>query len=194
MWGIKLKLCRIVSYISLYKTIVFIAVAQAFWLLLQLKVSFDLQWKKWKLRFIATCISLQIFWQKFYRSNCWVVLHQAYHFSPNPSFWLVAIAIEMLICKIKYININSSEAIRGIKLKLHKIVHNVSFYKNMFLLLLLNFCRLKMGKKWKWRLLLYFIADILTISFYKCLLSGPLPNILFVQTFQFDWLSWQRKG
>ena len=28
----------------------------------------------------------------------------------------------------------------------------------------------------------YFIADILTKKFYKCLLSGPLPNIiLFVQ-------------
>ena len=89
IWDIKLNLCRIVSNISLYKNIVFIAVAQALWLLWQLKVSIDLQWEKWKLRFIA--ISLQIFWQKFYRNVCWVVLHQAYHFSPNLSICLVAL-------------------------------------------------------------------------------------------------------
>ena len=59
------------SNISLYKNIVFIAVAQALWLLWQLKVSIDLKWEKWKMRFIV--ISLQIFWQKFYRSVCWVV-------------------------------------------------------------------------------------------------------------------------
>ena len=40
-----------------------------------LKVSIDLQWEKWKLRFIA--IWLQIFWQKFYRNVCWVVLCKA---------------------------------------------------------------------------------------------------------------------
>ena len=48
-WGIKLKLCRIVSNNSLYKNIfffLFIAVAQALWLLWQLKVSIDLQWEK----------------------------------------------------------------------------------------------------------------------------------------------------
>ena len=81
MWGIKLKLCSIVSYISLYKIIAFIAVAHALWLPWQLKISIDLQWEKWKLRFIA--ISLQIFWQKFYRNVPWVVLYQAYKFCPN---------------------------------------------------------------------------------------------------------------
>ena len=94
MWGIKLKLCRIVSNISFYKSIIFIAVAQALWLLWQLKVSIDLQSEKWKLRFIAT--SLQIFWQKFYKNVCWVVLHQAYHYSLNLSIWLVAMATERL--------------------------------------------------------------------------------------------------
>ena len=43
VWGIKRKLCRIVSNNSLYKNIVFIAVAQALWLLWQLKVFIDLQ-------------------------------------------------------------------------------------------------------------------------------------------------------
>ena len=36
---------------------------------------------KWKLAFIA--ISLQIFWQTFYRNVPWVVLYQNYHFCPN---------------------------------------------------------------------------------------------------------------
>ena len=51
VWGIKLKLCRLVSNTSLYKILFFIAVAQALWLpavaqalrlLWQLKVSIDL--------------------------------------------------------------------------------------------------------------------------------------------------------
>ena len=66
VWGIKLKLCSIVSNISLYKIVIFIAVAHPLWLLWQLKVSIDLQWEKWKLRFTAT--SLQKIWQKFYRN------------------------------------------------------------------------------------------------------------------------------
>ena len=88
VWGIKLKLCRIVSNNSLYKNIVFIAVAQALWLLRQLKVSIDLQWEKWKLRFIA--ISLQLFWQKFCRnvfewsSTKHIILDQTSHFGWLP--------------------------------------------------------------------------------------------------------------
>ena len=47
VWGIKLKLCRIVFNNSLYKKkISFIAIAQALWLLWQLKVSTDLHWEK----------------------------------------------------------------------------------------------------------------------------------------------------
>ena len=42
----KLELCRIVYIISLYKTCVFIAVAQVLWLLWQLKFSIDLHWVK----------------------------------------------------------------------------------------------------------------------------------------------------
>ena len=45
--GIKLKLCRNVHNISLYKIgVFFIAVAHVLFLLWQLKVSIDLQWKK----------------------------------------------------------------------------------------------------------------------------------------------------
>ena len=90
--GIKLKLCRIVSNISIYKNYFYCRCSST--LLWQLKVSIDLQWEKWKLRFIA--ISLQIFWQKFYRNVCWVALNQAYHFKLNLWIWLVTMATERL--------------------------------------------------------------------------------------------------
>ena len=52
-----------------------------------LKVSIDLQWEKWKLRFIA--ISLQIFWQKFYRNVPGIVLYKPYEFVQIVDFdWL----------------------------------------------------------------------------------------------------------
>ena len=111
VWGIKLKLCRIVSNNNLYKNIFFIAVAKALWLLWQLKVSIDLQWEKRKLRFIA--ISLQIFWQKFYRNVPGVVLYKPYEICPNCWFWLVAMATEMLNFRRKYSKIFFSEVIRG---------------------------------------------------------------------------------
>ena len=56
--------------------------------------AFDLWWGKWKLAFIA--ISLQIFWQTFYRTIPRVVLYQTYPFCPNLWIWLVAMAIETL--------------------------------------------------------------------------------------------------
>ena len=114
VWGIKLKLCRIVSNST--KTLFFIAVAQALWLLWQLKVSIDLQWEKWKLRFIA--ISLQVFWQKFYRNVPGVVLYKSYEFCPNHWFRLVAMVIEIVNFQKKYSKIFFSEVIRGMKLKL----------------------------------------------------------------------------
>ena len=43
---IKPKLCRIVSDISLYIKIIYIGIAQALWLLWELKDSIDLQWEK----------------------------------------------------------------------------------------------------------------------------------------------------
>ena len=57
----------------------------------------------------------------------------------------------------KYSNIISSEAIREMKLKLYRNVHNISLYKNVFLLLLLmhfgcygnlHFPLTCNGKKW----------------------------------------------
>ena len=73
--GDKAELCRNVHSISLYKNIVFIAVAHVLWLLWQLKVSIDFQQEKWKLALIAG--TLQVFWQNVFRNICWVILHQA---------------------------------------------------------------------------------------------------------------------
>ena len=86
-----------------------------------------------------------IFWQKFYRNVSWVVLYQTYHFCPMRWIWLdakatQAMAIERLKLRKKQSKIISSEAIRGMKLKLCRNVHNIiSLYKNyvFFLLLLL---------------------------------------------------------
>ena len=99
----------------------FIAVAQALCLLSQHKVSVDLQWEKWKLRFIA--ISLQIFWQKFYRNVPWVVLYKTYEFCPNRWIWLVVMATTRINSRKNIKKIICSEAIRGMKLKLCGIVH-----------------------------------------------------------------------
>ena len=66
IWVIKLKLCRNVHSISLYRIFFFfIATAFALWLLWQLRVSIDLnmQWEKWNLALIA--VLLQVFWQNF---------------------------------------------------------------------------------------------------------------------------------
>ena len=87
-------------------------------------------------------------------------------------------------CK-KYSKINSSKAIWGIKLKLCRIVHNISLYENIIFycrclstlvaMATLIFHGLKMGKM-KIGIYCYLIADIMTEAFQKCLLSGPLPH------------------
>ena len=46
--------------------------------------------EKWKLAF--TAVSLQIFWQKFYRNVPWVVLYKTYLFYCKLLIWLVAMA------------------------------------------------------------------------------------------------------
>ena len=104
----------------------FVPIGLELWLLWQLIVAIDLQWEKWKLAFIA--ISLQIFWQKFCRNVPWVTLYQQYEFCPNCWIWLVAMATETLNLWKKYSKI-FSEAIRGMKLKLCRNVHNISLYK-----------------------------------------------------------------
>ena len=72
--------------------------------------------------FIA--VSLQMFWQKCYRNVPWVVLYETYEFCANHWIWLVAMAK----FANKYSKIISSEAIRGMKLKLCRNVHNIRLY------------------------------------------------------------------
>ena len=86
------------------------------------------KWEKWKLAFIA--ISLQIFWQRFYRDVPQVVLYQTYEFCPNCWIWLVAMAAKGINWQKKYSKVISLEAIRGMKLKLCRNVHDISLYKN----------------------------------------------------------------
>ena len=81
----------------------------------------------------------------------------------------------------KYSKIFSSEAIRGMKLKLCRNVHNISLYKYYVFycrcscafvtMATYNFHRLIMGKV-KVGLYFYLIADILTKVFQKCSLSS----------------------
>ena len=86
----------------------------------------------------------------------------------------------------KYSKIISSEAIRGMKLKLCRNVHNINLYKNMFFIAVAQvlsslwqlkiFQRLIMGKV-KVGLYFYFAVDILTKVLQKGSLSSPLQNI-----------------
>ena len=52
-------------------------------------------------------------------------------FFPNPSFSLVVMATERLNVLKLFEKINSSEAIRVIKLNLFRNVHSISLYKNV---------------------------------------------------------------
>ena len=80
----------------------------------------------------------------------------------------------------------SSEALREMKLKLCRNVHNISLYKKYVFIAvaqvlsslwqLENFQRLIMGKV-KIGLYFYFAVDILTKVLQKCSLSSPLQNI-----------------
>ena len=150
----------------------FIVVAHVLWLLWQLKFSIDLQWEKWKLRFIA--ISLQIFWQKFYRNVLGVVLYKPYEFCQNHWFRWVAMATEMFNFRKKYSNIFFSVVIRGMKLKLCINVCVIILYITcvfycccacgLVAMATLSFIGFIMGKM-KVGLYIYLTLGILTKSF-----------------------------
>ena len=69
------------------------------------------------------------FCQKFYRNIPWVVLYKTCLYCCNLLLWLVTMATKRQNWRKKYSNINSSEAVWGIKLKLCRIVSNKSRYK-----------------------------------------------------------------
>ena len=85
-----------------------------------------------------TAVSLQIFWQKFYRNVPRVVLYRTYLFCCNLLICLVPMATKRQNLRKKCLKINSSEAVWGIKLKLFRIVSNNSLYKKIVLLPLLK--------------------------------------------------------
>ena len=125
--GMKLKFCRNDHNISLYKNYIFIAVALATYSFPRLLM------EKWKEAFIS--FSLQIFWQKFSRNVPWVVLLQTMNFVQIAEF-------DWLPDKFAKIFKISSEAIRRMKLKLCRNVHNICFYKGYVFLLPAHPCRL----------------------------------------------------
>ena len=87
------------------------------------------------------------FGEKKIRNVYWMVLYQTYNFSPNP-ISLVVMAVERLNLLKIFNQINSSEAVRVIKLKLFRNIHGMSLYKNecFSLLMLMHFnCCLIVG-------------------------------------------------
>ena len=114
--------------------------------------------------------------------------------SPLPTIWILSKPLNLIGCHgnrnakfvKKYLKIFCSEAIRGMKLKLCRNVHNISLYKNYVFycpcscafdaMATYSFHRLIIGKV-KVGLYFYLIADNLTKVFQKCSLSSLLPNI-----------------
>ena len=130
--------------------------------------------------FIA--ISVQIFWQKFYRNVPWLVLYQPYEFCPNRWIWLVAMATETLNLRKNIQESSPQKPLGGWSWS--RNVHSISRYKNYVfiavahvlsslwqLIVSIDFYNGKVG------LYFYSTADILTKVFQKCSLSSPLPNI-----------------
>ena len=120
------------------------------------------------------------------------VLQKCYWGSPLLTIWILSKSLILIGChgnqnaKFAKKKIISSEAIRGMKLKLCRNVHNISLYKTYVFIAvaqvlsslwqLKNFQRLIMGKV-KVGLYFYFAVDILTKILQTCSLSNPLPNI-----------------
>ena len=127
--GIKLKLCRIVSNNCLYKKLFLLPLLKHFGCYGNLKFPLTCNGKSenWDL-LLSHC---RYFDESFFRNVCWVVLYQTYTFCPNLAIWLVVMATKRLNLREKK-NINSSEAIWEMKLKLCRIVHSISFYKSYF--------------------------------------------------------------
>ena len=113
-----------------------------------------------------------------------------------PNIWILFKQLYLIGCNgnqnakfaKKYSEIFSSEAIRGIKLKFCRTVHNISLYKNYVFyccclcafvaMATYSFHRRTMGKVTV-GLYFYLTTDILTKVFQKCSLSRPPLNIWF---------------
>ena len=129
--------------------------------------------------FIA--VSLQIFWQTFYRNVLCVVPYLTYEydfFSKPLWIWLVVMATEKLYLRKKII-------IREVKLKRYRNVPNICLFKCFVLLLLLLCFRCYDNLKFplpyngesESRPLLLSHCRYFDRSLQKCSLSSPLPNM-----------------
>ena len=194
IWRIKRKLCRNVNCISLYNN--------GLLLLLMFfhcygNMKFPLTYcEKWKLASVA--ISLQIFWQKFYRKVPWLVLYQTYHFCPN--LWIKMIGCQGNRKDLFTKNIKN-QLIRILKgliwnfadlfITFSEPVQNCAFYCHcsctFIALATESFHWLVMGKV-KIGIYCYLISDILTKLLQKWSLSNPCTkHIILAQTSLFDW-------
>ena len=129
--GMKLKFCRNVHNIRIYKNLFLIAVTHVLSLLWHLlKVSIDLQWEKVKVGLYCYLIA----------DILTKVLQKCSLNSPLPNIWILSKPLKLIGChdnrkykfSKKYSKIISSEVIRGIKLKLFRIFITLASTKIMF--------------------------------------------------------------
>ena len=153
-------------------------------------------------RFFA--ISLQIFWQKFWRN--------VFLSGPPPSISFYTKPLNFIGChgnqNVKfaktYLKNQLLGSYKGDKAETWRIVYNISLYKNiafycrcfstLVAMATLNFHRPINGKNENWHLLL-FHCRYFDERFLEMFVEwSSTKHTHFVQTFQFDWLSWQPKG
>ena len=134
--GMKLEHCRNVHNISLYKIM----------LLLLLLICFDcygnsinLQWEKWKWNLSFIAIFLRYFDKSFTEFLCsWS--------SPLLTLSILSKLVNLMGCHgnrkakfaKKFWKIINSDAIREMKLKLRRNVHNISLYKILFFIVVVH--------------------------------------------------------
>ena len=136
-------------------------------------------------------MSLQIFWQTFYRNVPWVVLYETYHFWHNLWIWYGYHDNRKAKFEKKILKNHLLRGHKGDKAETLQNVHNISPYKNGIFIPIAHVLSLQWQLKFsidllqwdKWKLAFhyyYLIADILTKKIQKYLLSGPPSNIYFV--------------
>ena len=119
--------------------------------------------------------------------------------SPLPNIWILSKLLNLIGCHgnhrkdkfvKKYSKIISSEAIRGMKLKLCRNVHNISLYRKSFFFLLTLLMWFLCYGNLKFPLTYNEKSERIPLQvfwqnffFYKCLLSSPPPSGKKLYTF-----------
>ena len=125
----------------------------------------------------------------FYRNVPWIGFYELYEFCPNRWIWLVAMATGTLNFRNKYSKIFTSEAIRGMKLKICIHVHDISLYMNYVFYCLCLCAFVALANQSFYRLIMGNM-DITEMFIEK----SSTNRMHFVQSTDFDWLPWQPKG